>query len=75
MSNLTEGWTWLINSRKWHYFVEKRSLCKKWTILGNPELEPSNKDDDKNSINCKPCIKKLSKRNEKVREVKSNHIE
>ena len=59
MSNLTEGWTWLIQTPKWHYFVERRSLCGKWLLFGNPELEQGN---DNSPDNCKACLKKLKKR-------------
>lgn len=44
MGRLTEGWTWLTNSRKWHYFVEGRSLCSKWMLFGNPTLETGTDD-------------------------------
>lgn len=33
-----EGWTWLINSTKWHYFVNSKSLCGKWMILADGDL-------------------------------------
>jgi hypothetical protein len=56
-----EGWTWLINSTKWHYFKDRQSLCGKFLLLGNIELEQGN---DNSPDNCKACIKKL----EKIRE-------
>ena len=54
-----EGWAWLHNSNREHYFVEGRSLCRKWlclcsdfaTTLGQPE--------------CKACRKALDKREAK----------
>jgi len=58
-NNVREGWTWLVNTRKWHYFVKKISLCEKWMIIGNPDLEEGN---DNSPDNCKVCQKKLAKR-------------
>jgi len=54
-----EGWTWLINSRKWHYFVGPRSLCRRWALVGNPELEKGNDD---SPDNCAACKRKLAER-------------
>ena len=59
---MAEGWTWLRNSRKWHYFVDQRSLCGRFLLLANPDLEQGNDD---SPDNCKACIKALaSKRKE-----------
>ena len=38
MSETKEGWTWLINSRKDHYFRDGKSLCGKWMVLGSNGL-------------------------------------
>ena len=54
-----EGWAYLMNSRNEHYFVEGRSLCRKWLgfsldferTLGQPK--------------CKTCQKALEKRGAK----------
>ena len=51
-----EGWTWLHNSKKWHYFVDGRSLCGRWMLFSNPGLEQGNDD---SPDNCKACSKKL----------------
>ncbi|TVM03001.1 MAG: hypothetical protein CV087_07590 [Candidatus Brocadia sp. WS118] len=51
-----EGWTWLINSRKWHYFREGRSLCGKFLLLDDSDLELGN---DSSPDNCAACRKKL----------------
>ena len=53
-----EGWTWLSNSRKWHYFVDNRSLCGKFGLLSSPKLEQGN---DTSPDNCMACRKKLEK--------------
>jgi hypothetical protein len=53
-----EGWSWLINAIKWHYFVDGRSLCGKW-LAYNSDLDPHRKADLPD--NCKPCQKALLK--------------
>ncbi len=55
----TEGWTYLTNSRKWHYFIDGRSLCKRFMLFFLPELEQG---DDDSPDNCKACRAKLLKR-------------
>lgn len=59
MAEIKEGWGWLINSTKWHYFVDGRSLCRRWQILFPIKLERGNKD---SPDNCKACRKILNKR-------------
>ena len=53
-----EGWTWLWNVKKWHYFREGRSLCGKYLLMGSGELDQGN---DNSPSNCKSCCKKLLK--------------
>lgn len=54
---MTEGWTYLTNSKVWHHFREDgRSLCGKWLYFGKAEFEQGN---DNSPDNCKACIKKL----------------
>jgi len=57
-----EGWGWIRDTRKWHYFVDGRSLCGKWMGLGLGELEQGNDD---SPDNCVACKKALSKRKAK----------
>ena len=54
----TEGWTWLTNSRKWHYFKkDRRSLCGKFLHMGSMnDLQEGNDD---SSDNCAACRRKL----------------
>lgn len=54
-----EGWTYLTNSRKWHYFIDGRSLCGKFLLLVIPELEQGN---DNSPDNCMTCRRELEKR-------------
>lgn len=57
---MAEGWTWLINSRKWHYFRDGRSLCGGFALLSDKDLEQGN--------NCSPdnCAKCRRKREAEV---------
>ena len=64
MSVEKEGWGFPSNSRKAHYFVDKRSLCGKWLFFG--ELEQGNDD---SSDNCTACKKALQKRRAKAKVV------
>lgn len=60
----TEGWTWIRNSPKWHYFVDKLSLCRKFMLLQQPnDFEQGNND---SPDNCALCRKKLAKLNGKA---------
>ena len=59
MSEKKEGWTWLYNSKKWHYFRDGRSLCGKWGRFGSPDTLEQGKDDSPD--NCAVCRKKLAK--------------
>jgi hypothetical protein len=51
------GWNWLWNSTKDHYFVDGRSLCGRWMVLGN-----SVSDQPPSDRPCKGCSKKLEAR-------------
>jgi len=57
-----EGWTWLYNSKKWHYFKDGMSLCGKFMLLKSDKLEQGNDD---SLDNCAICKKTLKKQNEK----------
>lgn len=61
---LKEGWGLPGQSRKYHYFVELTSLCRKWGFYAGP-LEQGN---DNSPDNCPTCVKALTKR-------KGGHIE
>lgn len=58
-----EGWTWLENSKKWHYFVDGRALCGRWLLVSTPKLEQGNDD---SPDNCLACQKKLIIRKKKM---------
>lgn len=63
--NPTEGWTWTQNSRKWHYFREKRAICGGMLMFVHPSegYEVGNND---STDNCAACRRKLSKEQEKT---------
>lgn len=54
---VTEGWTYLWNSPKWHYFRDCRSLCKRWMTFGNEFKQGKDTSPD----NCKGCVTALEK--------------
>jgi len=64
--DVSEGWGWLLNSRKWHYFVEGHALCGRWFAPWLKELEHG-KDDHPD--NCAACKRKLKKRQALERDV------
>ena len=55
----SEGWGWPAASRKAHYFVAGRSLCRGWAFTGLVSLFQGN---DASLDNCKECQKALAKR-------------
>ena len=57
-----EGWTFLFNSPKWHYFREGRSLCGRFLLLGSPELEKGNDDSVSNYVGCKRKLEREVKK-------------
>jgi len=60
-----EGWGYIHNSPKWHYFIDGRSLCGRWLSLGLGKLEQGS---DSSPDNCKACRRKLEKRKRKKKE-------
>lgn len=59
MADFKEGWNYLVNSPKWHYFRAGRSLCKRWMTFGtNADAETGNND---SKDNCKACRTALEK--------------
>lgn len=66
-----EGWTWLLNAKKWHYFVDGRSLCKRWLLFTTPKLEQGN---DNSPDNCINCLKKLIVRKKAMTQEMINYL-
>lgn len=56
-----EGWAKPWRAQKFHYFVDGRSLCRAWGMLGNEELEQdtgkTQAEDD-----CARCARAMEKR-------------
>jgi len=57
---MDEGWSWIYNSKRWHYFRNKVSLCKRWLLFVNPS-EGYEEGNLNSPDNCKLCVKKLKK--------------
>lgn len=57
LENLHEGWKWLVNSTKAHYFVDGKSLCGRWLTFSKG-YEKGNID---SPDNCKACVKRYKK--------------
>ena len=52
---MKEGWNWLFNSRKEHYFVLGKSLCNRYMLLDTSHLSETTNNP------CAICKKKLEK--------------
>lgn len=57
-AELTEGWTWLWNSPKWHYFRNGRSLCRNWGLFAKSQPFQA---DAESPDNCKECWRRRQK--------------
>lgn len=62
---LREGWGYPYRSKKAHYFIDKKSLCRKHTISEWEEsgLLPTSTFSSKNQL-CYVCMDKLSEKQE-----------
>lgn len=59
MAEHKEGWNWLWNATKWHYFGhDGRSLCGRYLSFSAQDAELGN---DNSSSNCKACRDKRLK--------------
>lgn len=52
-----EGWKWLTNATRWHYFRGGRSLCGRWMTLTSSGMEKGN---DRSPDNCRSCARRLT---------------
>ena len=60
-----EGWTYLMNAIKWHYFgPDGRSLCMRW-FYGGPKTDY--RDSPPNFDGCVACTRKLERRNARAK--------
>jgi len=53
----TEGWTWHLGGRKWHYYRNKRALCGGVLMLIHPS-EGYEQGNDSSPENCTACKRK-----------------
>lgn len=68
---MKEGWTFLYNSPRWHYFRNSRSLCGRWLYLGDDDALEQGKENSPD--NCKGCVAKRLK--EIAKQLSSTGIE
>lgn len=54
--SVERGWAKPSNSRKWHYFVEARSLCRNWLYLG--DILETDQAAGPTSNDCATCRRK-----------------
>lgn len=52
-----EGWGWLVNARKYHYFRNHRSLCGRWGLLDDRDLSQGDDDSPDNCVHCRQALK------------------
>lgn len=64
MADFKEGWNYLFNTPKWHYFRDGRSLCKRWMIFGDNADAQLGKNESPD--NCKACRTALEKEQAKA---------
>ena len=58
----TEGWGNVINARDAHYFIDDRSLCRRWLAWGGPRWESNQAlGSTPGKGTCKACWKKAEK--------------
>jgi hypothetical protein len=60
----SEGWAFLWNSKKWHYFRDGRSLCGRWMCFSY-DVDEKEKIDSPD--NCAACKRKRLKELEKAK--------
>jgi hypothetical protein len=58
----TEGWERLPQVRKFHYYVDGRSLCGKYGLLLHEEIQADTGNIEPQKEDCVACFRKLVKR-------------
>lgn len=54
LTTRSEGWGFISNSRKWHYYQSNgHSLCRKFMKFTSHDLEQGNDDSADNCTECK----------------------
>ena len=59
-ARLAEGWGGPLLASKFHYFVNGRSLCRRWAFTG--ELQAGEVGEARRTEDCVACYRKLEKR-------------
>jgi hypothetical protein len=65
-TTIAKGWKWVYGSPKFHYFIEGQSLCRRWLVLSDRDLELGNNNSPDNCIACKKVINKIEYYNEYI---------
>ena len=65
------GWNWIFNSPKWHYFQGGRSICGKWLGIGLGETCDDDPETDDSPDNCLACTKKVINLRAKAQKAKA----
>jgi len=60
-----QGWTWLTNAKKRHYFVNKLSLCGRYALFVHSQ--DGYDDNDDSPDNCAACKRKLPHTSQLIR--------
>ena len=62
---LKEGWWMPFSSKRYHYFVEGRSLCRGWGFPNYDNIDKDTGNLEPQKTDCKQCFRKLLKHREK----------
>ncbi len=58
-----EGWQMPSRNKRFHYFVEGRSLCRRWKLPSyNNTLSQDTGNEEPLKDDCKSCFRELAKR-------------
>lgn len=61
------GWAWPLNSKKAHYFMDARSLCRKWLFFGEV-VEDGNDNSPDACVACKRLLAREKGKDAALRE-------
>jgi hypothetical protein len=56
-----EGWALPGAARRFHYFVQSRSLCNRWMFTGHLEPDTGNRTAQPGPEDCVPCWRKRNR--------------
>lgn len=61
-AEIIEGWAMPINSKRFHFFSDSRSLCGKWMFLAKDLDADDPSTTMPRSDDCKECFRRLRNR-------------